>query len=510
LGFALCPLDNPGPVGAVSLEERLLAAAHRGVAVHLVLNHVTPMVSPANTCLPVEHYFARRDTRRLVGIRRLRTPQTLPIHSKLLVIDDRIAYLMGSPFLQEYFDGRAHHIDEPRRGHVRWRRQVGTAVHDVSARLEGPVVADLDAAFRLHWEHARPSPGSGPSADRIPPFRPPSPNGQPGRATVQVTRTLPGSNRYTGFPTGETGVMEAYLRALANARRFIYLENQYLTSLEMADALVHAVASNPELELIALINTRPAIPYYPRWQRAALERLLTGLHENNAQTRAGIYTLWSHENGVEGTRILRTYVHSKLAIIDDDWLTIGSANLDSLSLSHSQHELHRLPLITLARFVGGASAGDPWEARSTEINVTFAGPEATADITRLRRDLWAEHLGFASAGDTALAAAPTGGWLELWRRRAQLKLDGLRAHPPVVQDPRILPYPHQDDRLPDQSHRTAGYLRALGVDPNLLQVHGGFRSFSFRRGRWRREVLPTTAAVRGRPNRFDRSNQIDV
>lgn len=491
LGFARSPLGNPGPAGAVRPEEQLLEAARRGAAVHLVLNHVTPVVSPANTCLPVERYFARRDARRLVGLRRLRTPQTLPIHAKVFVIDDHIAYLLGSVFVQEYFDGRAHRIDEPRRGHARWRGSVRAPVHDVSARLEGPVVADLDAAVRLHWEHARPSPGSGPSAGRLPAFRPPSPTARPGGATLQVTRTLRGAHRYAGLPAGETGILESYLRALANARRFVYLENQYLTSIEIVDALVRAIADHPELQLIAVINTRPDVPYYTRWQRTALERLLGGLRKHDAHARVGVFTLWSHEKGHGRTRILRTHVHSKLAIVDDDWLTIGSANLDSLSLSHSQHELHRPPLIALARLFGGASAGDgdPWQARSSEVNITFAGPEATADIARLRRDLWAEHLGLASPDDPALTAPAAGGWLELWRRRAQLKLDGLRAGTPAVQDPRVLPYPHRDGRPPDHAHRSADYLRALGVDPDLLQVHTGFRSFSFRHGRWRRDLL---------------------
>ena len=497
MAFARSPLGNPGPAGAVRLEERLLAAARRGAAVHLVLNHVTPVISPANTCLQVERYFARRDARRLVGLRRLRTPQTLPIHGKVFVIDDHIAYLMGSVFVQEYFDGRAHRIDEPRRGRVRWRGSVRAPVHDVSVRLEGPVVADLDAAIRLHWEHARPSPGSGPSADRLPPFRPSSPNGRPGGATLQVTRTLHGARRYAGLPVGETGILESYLRALANARRFVYLENQYLTSPDVVDALVRAVTDNPELQLIALINTRPDVPYYARWQRTALERLFSGLRKHDALARAGFFTLWSHEEGHGRTRILRTHVHSKLAIIDDDWLTIGSANLDSLSLSHSQHELHRPPLIALARLAGGSSRdADPWQARSTEITVTFAGPEAATDIARVRRDLWAEHLGLAAPDDpalTTLTTPTTGGWLDLWRERAQLKLAGLRADPPAVQAPRVLPYPQRNGRLPDRTHRSADYLRALGVDPDLLQVHSGVRSFSFRQGRWRGEVLKAGA-----------------
>jgi phosphatidylserine/phosphatidylglycerophosphate/cardiolipin synthase-like enzyme len=474
MAFARDPARDGGPTGGVRLEERLLAAADRGVAVHLVLNHVTPSLSPANTTHPVERFFRTRDPGRRVRLRRLRTPQTLPVHGKVYVIDDRVAYLVGSVFAQEYFDGREHLIDDPRRGHLRWRSSVRAPVHDVSVRIEGPAVADLDRTVRLHWDHCRPVPG-----DEMPPFRPPAAAGAPGAVTLQVTRTLHGAGRYAGLPAGETGIHESYLRALATARRFVYLENQYLTCTELVDALVDALKRTPGLQLIALINIRPDVPHYAGWQRGAVERLLTGLGDD--RDRAGVFTLWSHEKGPGRTRILRDHVHSKVAIIDDEWLTVGSANLDGVSLTCGEHELHRPPLIRLARLFGGASGGDPWQARATEVNVAHVGEEAG----RLRRELWAEHLGYPGPDDPALAEPPGVGWLELWRRRAELKLAGLRGPDPMVRDPRILPYPHTGGVPEPGCHKPAAYLRALGVDPGRLEVHARFRSFSFRTGRWR-------------------------
>ncbi|MFG2002930.1 phosphatidylserine/phosphatidylglycerophosphate/cardiolipin synthase family protein [Spirillospora sp. NPDC048911] len=504
--FGADPIGNPGPAGGVRLEEVLLDAARRGVAVHMVLNHPTPAVSPANTTHPVERFLRRNDPDGLVQTRRLPTPQTLPIHAKVWVIDDRVAFLIGSVFAQEYFDGREHLIDDPRRGHLRWRSSVRAPVHDVSARIEGPAVADVDAAFRLHWDHARPSPrraeGAGPAAFEPPPGDAPAAGPAPpaapapasGTATLQVTRTLTGAGRYAGMEAGETGIYESYLRALESAERFVYLENQYLTCPELVNALIRAVRRAPALQLVVLINIKPDVPNYTAWQRRALERLLAGVSgpdvPGDVSERLGVFTLWSHERdneksrakGARRTRILRTHVHSKVAIIDDSWLTVGSANLDSLSLSHSQHELLRPPLVRLARLVRGSSGGDPRQGRASEVNVTCVGEDA---VRALRRDLWAEHLGLGSPNDAALDEPPGGGWLELWRRRAELKLDGLRTGEPVVSAPRVLPYPHQACRLPRHGHRAADHLRALGVNVELLDVHDTFRSFSFRHGRWR-------------------------
>jgi phosphatidylserine/phosphatidylglycerophosphate/cardiolipin synthase-like enzyme len=239
------------------------------------------------------------------------------------------------------------------------------------------------------------------------------------------------------------------------------------------DALVDALNRVPELQLIALINIRPDVPNYVAWQREALERLLAGLGADRG--RAGVFTLWSHEEGPGRTRMLRTHVHSKVAIVDDTWATVGSANLDGVSLLAGEHEVRRPLLVRLARPLGGSSGGDPWQARATEVNVTHVGVEAGP----LRRELWAEHLGYRSADDPALREPPPGGWLELWRRRSALKLAALRGPDPTVRDPRALPYPDCHGVPAEGVHEPARYLRALGVDSGLLEVRTRFRSSRF-------------------------------
>ncbi len=491
-------ISNPGARGSVRLEERLLAAAHRGVDVAVLINHVLPTFSPANTTRAIEGYFRRHDPAGRVRIARLTTPQSAPIHAKVFVIDDRIAFLIGSPFAQEYFDGRGHRIDDPRRGHLRWRSLVKAPIHDVSARIEGPAVGDLDATFRLHWQHAR----TDDALARVEPARPADPadpavhrRAAPGGTALQVTRTLHGA-RYAGLPEGETGVFESYLRALQSARHLVYLENQYFTCVEVVDALVDALLRRPTLQMIALINMKPDIAGYLEWQAEAVERLFAGLGDE--AHRAAVFTLWGHEAGsgpigrAGRTTLLRTHVHSKVAIVDDDWLTVGSANLDGVSLLAGEHAL-RSPFVSrIGRLVGAFGGGDPNLARATEVNVTVAalpGEPPPAEIDRLRRELWAEHLGYGvtdeAAEAPALRTAPAGGWLSLWRERADQKLDGLRADEPRVTEARILPFPYVGGRVPAGIDRPEAYLRALGVDPERIDVRDRFRSFSFREGRWK-------------------------
>lgn len=169
-----------------------------------------------------------------------------------------------------------------------------------------------------------------------------------------------------------------------------------------------------------------------------------------ALARVGFFTLWSHEVAAvagQPTRICRNYVHSKVAIIDDLWATVGSANLDGDSLSFSQNADRGV-----YRFFGGLLGlrqhGVVTDNRESETNlVVYNGIDGQPTSTfpgDLRRRLWAEHLSFLSNGEPDLAALttkPVNGWLDLWTTRANAKLAGLTAATPTVHDARVLPYP---------------------------------------------------------------------
>ncbi|MDA1359924.1 phospholipase D-like domain-containing protein [Glycomyces luteolus] len=472
LGFAEDPAGRPGAPGSVRMEEALLAAARRGVEVDVLLNDVRPGWSPANTSRAVERYFARHDGTGRIRLRRFTTPQAAPIHAKLFIIDDALAYSIGSIFAQEYFDGPAHAVDDPRRGHLRWRSSVLAPNHDVSARVTGPATADLDAVFRLHWDHCGPD-------DRTER----KPDDRTGTIPVQVTRTLHGG-RFAALPQGETGVHESYRTALAEAEEFVYLENQYLTSTAIVDELVAALRRSRDLQVIALLNSRPDIPGYPRWQAEALERLWTGVRRAGAANRVGVYTAWSHE----GRSIIRTHIHSKVAIVDDRWLTVGSANLDGLSTLASDHRRRAsLPVRWLGRVSGVFGPEAPELVRATEVNLSIAdfdggdGAAVRHLASGLRRRLWAEHLGL----DDAELVRPEGGWAALWRERAELKLRGLREAPGEPVASRILPFPHEGTRVPLGLERPEAYLRALGLGTEGLDVRRRLRSFRFDTGAWK-------------------------
>ncbi|WP_329484290.1 phospholipase D-like domain-containing protein [Kribbella sp. NBC_01484] len=390
-----------------------------------------------------------------------------PTHAKIAIVDGVEAVNLGSPFMQSYFGGYGSHpINDPRRGAAD-----ATPIHDVSAAVRGPAVADLHEAFRLHWNLVQPD-------APIPAIARPGPAvGGDGTATLQVVRTLDGG-RFPDPAAGEKGVLEAYLRAIAVAESYIYLENQYFTNDAIANALILAL-KDPQraaLEVIMLINIGPDVPFYPTWQTALITRMRKSLAPPALQ-RLGVFTRWTHEPTQAGEprpRIVPNYVHTKVGIIDDRWATAGSANLDGASLDFFQL-LHD---------------AQPEDVRNTEVNLVVLPEPGMLQhplVDLLRRRLWAEHLGFdndAGAPDpdalNLAGPAPAGGWLPLWTGRAQAKLDQLKTDPSIEGQGSILPWPTVDKVLDKpRKHLTA----LLGKAPELGVVKKT-RSFDFMNGEW--------------------------
>ncbi len=493
------------PINGYRLEKELLAASKppRDVVVRILVNDFIAIPYPIDTAGHVEDFFEDAPLPHKVEIRRFRMPIFTPMHAKVIVIDGKEAYLIGSPLVQEYFDDMKHKIDNPRRGPMGTGNAIKVPIHDMNTRIRGPAVADLDAMFCLHW-NAVASDG----ATALVPVSPPA--AEADNVSLQVLRTLKGDNRIVAKPQGEKGILEGYLRAFSNAKRFIYLENQYFTCDDIASALVLALKQTPTLKLIMVLNNRVDIPLYGKYQRKLMQRLIRELPKSERDNRIGFFTVWSHEPAVgDGkSKLMRTYLHTKVGIVDNIWATVGSANLDSVGLTTGDHAL-------LARTVGniallglpaladglGVKGYNVSEHRSSELNVAIfddvPGTSNTA-VDTLRRMLWAEHFGILDgAGQpntvaAELADSPSSDWLTIWKNKAATKLAGLRLNPPTVSTIRVLPYPlDSKDAKKEWSvpkvDEPDDYLSALDFSQEeikRLEIVKQIRSFSFETGNW--------------------------
>jgi phosphatidylserine/phosphatidylglycerophosphate/cardiolipin synthase-like enzyme len=231
-------------------------------------------------------------------------------HEKLVIVDDETAFVGGIDLTGlggDRLDSDAH----PRRDGLGW--------HDSAARLEGPIVADVARHFLMRWRATSDHAGSVPE--------PAAPAPVADGIEAQFVRTVP-ERLYDPCRHGEWSILESYLRALRAAERFIYLESQFLWSPEVCFVLAEKLRRPPsdDFRVIALLPTRPN----------------NGTDDSRGQV--GLLIDADKEAGEETTRFLActlyqpgpggnpVYVHSKAAVIDDEWVTIGSANLNEHSL----------------------------------------------------------------------------------------------------------------------------------------------------------------------------------
>jgi phosphatidylserine/phosphatidylglycerophosphate/cardiolipin synthase-like enzyme len=314
-------------------------------------------------------------------------------HEKLVIIDGEVAFVGGldlTDFAGDRFDSPLHADG----GGIGW--------HDVAARLRGPAVADLAAHFAMRWQEV-----TGESA-------PANSTNDAGEVEVQVVRTVP-EGIYRSTPRGDFRIAEAYLRALRSAERLIYLENQFLWSPEIVAVLVDKLRSPPcdEFRVVILLPAKPNDGADDT--RGQLAALLDADRDHDRLLACTIYS-----GSGTGPPV---YVHAKVAIVDDEWLTVGSANLNEHSLFND-----------------------------SEVNLVTRDDRIARDT---RERLWAEHLELESED---LEGDPRELVDRLWKPICAEQLERRRAGAPMT---------HRLCLLPSVSRRSArlrGPLTSLIVD----------------------------------------------
>ena len=276
-----------------------------------------------------------RNLTRRTKIRCETAPREHPFHchhEKTVIVDGEVAFVNGidiTDFAGDRWDTHEH----PARRKLGW--------HDVGTRLHGPAVADVHDHFALRWEEL--------TGERL------EVGGEPASAgdqTVQVVRTV-AEDMYRRVPHGDFRILESYVRAIRGAQSYIYLENQFLWSPEIVSLLADKLRDPPsdDFRVVVLL---PARANNGQDDTSGQLGMLVAADGDDHRLLAA--TISSRT----GSRDDRLYIHAKVGIVDDRWLTVGSANLNAHSLLND-----------------------------TEMNVVTDDAEL-ARATRLR--LWAEHL----------------------------------------------------------------------------------------------------------------------
>ena len=199
-------------------------------------------------------------------------------HRKVLVVDNRVGFTGGLNIADDYASERD--------GGQGWR--------DTHLRIEGPAVAELLYIFRRTWEKE-----GGPPLDE-------SRYRNEARRPDPKVRVLASDIR-----RGRRMIKDAFLQAMRQARERIWITSAYfLPTRKMLKALCGAAQRGVDVRVI-VAGTTDVIParyaaqsYYPRLLKS----------------------------GVRVYEWVGTVLHAKTALVDRDWATVGSSNLDALSL----------------------------------------------------------------------------------------------------------------------------------------------------------------------------------
>jgi phosphatidylserine/phosphatidylglycerophosphate/cardiolipin synthase-like enzyme len=124
-------------------------------------------------------------------------------------------------------------------------------------------------------------------------------------------------------------VEQLYLDMIARAKKYIYIENQYFTSQRIGEALEARLADPDGPEIIVLTRLLSHGWLEEVTMTNLRTRLVRRLREKDTHGKLRVY--YPHRGGLcEGTCI---DLHSKVMIVDDEWLRIGSSNLSNRSMA---------------------------------------------------------------------------------------------------------------------------------------------------------------------------------
>jgi phosphatidylserine/phosphatidylglycerophosphate/cardiolipin synthase-like enzyme len=275
----------------------------------------------------------------------------------------------------------------------------GNPQHDIHCRIAGPAAHDLLGVFVKRWlstrEHVALDAAKGPLrgiAEPVP--------GSAGPAVVRVGETYnadatlpppPSPPPWPWWPAAgpqsfrDRTVQEILIPVIAGARRFIYIEDQYLIGMCAAEAIRNAL---PNVDHVTILIAASEISDLPRrWELR--KRFLDRIRSHSEAAKLRVFFLC--DPAAQGMARFgdHTYVHAKTLVADDEIAVIGSANVNRRGWEHDSE--------VVAAVVG-------------------AGRDGTPVARRLRTRQWAEHLGVPQAA-VADPIASKGLWTTAPARR---------------------------------------------------------------------------------------------
>jgi phospholipase D1/2 len=239
-------------------------------------------------------------------------------HQKLFIVDDALAFSGGLDITQRRWDTSEHAPDD--RGRVDVAGRGYPPFHDVQIMVDGGAARAAAELARRRWCNAHGTdPPIAPHGDPWPKEIEP----QFTNVDVGISRTLPAF----GGQRRVSEVKNLFLDSIDSAERSIYIENQFMTSVDIARRIAKRLRQRAELEVIA-VSPRSyesrVVAQTLGAERARFCRIITKAGGDRVRVMYPVVT--------DGSTTVPTMVHSKVMIVDDRFLRVGSANLNNRSM----------------------------------------------------------------------------------------------------------------------------------------------------------------------------------
>lgn len=241
-------------------------------------------------------------------------------HQKLVVVDGRIAFCGGFDLSKWRWDTSEHLAEDPRR--VDADGEPYPPFHDIQMLVDGQAAKALEALCLSRWSRA--------TGEELAAVEPPESDPWPDAvgALLQdhdcaIARTFPAYKDQREAREVE----QLYLDMIAAAEGFIYIENQYLTSAAICEALGKRLHRRHGPEVVIVLPRETGDWLEQHTMDVLRARRLGPLREADRHGRLRVY--YPAVPGLENGCLM---VHAKLMIVDDRLLRVGSSNLSNRSM----------------------------------------------------------------------------------------------------------------------------------------------------------------------------------
>ena len=297
-----------------------LVRGRKGLHVHVLDWDYSMVYAPDREWLPA-YKFSFAGHKRLHFRMDSQHPVASSHHQKVVVIDDRVAFVGGLDFTLGRWDTREHRPDDPLRCDVD-PATIPQPYHDIQMMVDGAAAKALGDLARDRWHSA--------TGHHLAPVRGVNDDPWPDQVAPHITNVQVGIARTRPPYRGRRQVREVeylLIDMIERARHMIYIENQYFTAQRIGAVLERRLREENGPEIVVVLPQR-TVGWLSQYTMDVLrERLIKRLLASDVHGRLRVY--YPHVPGL-GDQCIN--VHAKLLIIDDDVLRIGSSNLNNRSM----------------------------------------------------------------------------------------------------------------------------------------------------------------------------------